>query len=68
MCWRGLADSFCSRLLRPYLERRRRRRKPDKPTRRVIEVARTSKLGSQLRFDLSKDALRGRRSKTDLAR
>jgi excisionase family DNA binding protein len=39
-----------------------------KPTRRVDEVARTSKLGSQLRFDLSKDALRGRRSKTDLAR
>jgi hypothetical protein len=29
---------------------------------------RTAKLGSQPRFDLSKDALRGRRSKTDLAR
>ena len=39
-----------------------------KPTRRVDRVARTPKLGSQLRFDLSKDALRGRRSKTDLAR
>jgi hypothetical protein len=29
---------------------------------------RTAKLGSQLRFDLSKDALRGRRAKTDFAR
>jgi hypothetical protein len=29
---------------------------------------RTAKLGSQQRFDLSKDALRGRRSKTDFAR
>ena len=42
--------------------------KARKPTRRVDELARTSKLGGQLRFDLSKDALRGRRSKTDLAR
>ena len=38
------------------------------PTRRVDGVARTSKLGGQLRFDLSKDALRGRRSERDLAR
>jgi hypothetical protein len=29
---------------------------------------RTAKLGSQPRFDLSKDALRGRRSKTEFAR
>lgn len=39
-----------------------------KPTTRVEQVARTSNPGSQLRFDLSKDALRGRRSKTDPAR
>jgi excisionase family DNA binding protein len=42
--------------------------KARKPTRTVDELPRTSKLGGQLRFDLSKDALRGRRSKTDLAR
>ncbi len=39
-----------------------------KATRMADGVARASKLGGQLRFDLSKDALRGRRSKTDLAR
>ena len=44
------------------------RRKPESRPGGSTEVARTSKLGSQLRFDLSKDALRGRRSKTDLAR
>lgn len=39
-----------------------------RPTRSVNEAMRTAKLGSQLRFDLSKDALRGRRAKTDFAR
>lgn len=39
-----------------------------KPARRVDREVRTPKLGSQLRFDLSKDALRGRRSERDLAR
>jgi excisionase family DNA binding protein len=39
-----------------------------KPASRLDDVARTSKHGSHLRFDLSKDALRGRRSKTDFAR
>jgi hypothetical protein len=39
-----------------------------KPGRRVAEAGSTLQLGNQLRFDLSKDALRGRRSKTDLAR
>ena len=45
-----------------------RRRKPESRARRVDREVRTPKLGSQLRFDLSKDALRGRRSETDLAR
>ena len=39
-----------------------------KPARTVAEAGSTRQLGNQLRFDLSKDALRGRRSKTDLAR
>jgi hypothetical protein len=33
-----------------------------------MEAGSTRQLGNQLRFDLSKDALRGRRSKTDSAR
>jgi hypothetical protein len=37
-------------------------------TRPGNDAMRTAKLGSQPRFDLSKDALRGRRSKTDFAR
>jgi hypothetical protein len=39
-----------------------------RPTRPGNQAMRTAKLGSQPRFDLSKDALRGRRSKTDFAR
>ena len=41
-------------------------REPERPPRRVDQPARTPKLGSQLRFDLSADALRDRRrSKTE---
>jgi excisionase family DNA binding protein len=35
---------------------------------RVEEAGRTSRLGNPLRFDLSKDALRGRHSKTESPR
>jgi len=36
-----------------------------KPARTVAEEGRTSRLGSPVRFDLSKEALSGRRSKAD---
>lgn len=52
----------------PPIESMPARPQTRKTARQVDELARASKLGSRLRFDLSKDALRGRRSKTDLAR
>jgi excisionase family DNA binding protein len=45
----------------PQLESMPARARPRKTARQVDEAARTPKLGSQVRFDLSPDALRDRR-------